>query len=241
MAGFRTSTSADPSDASGKSATTITSGLPLPADGVYVYDGDGEEELELLGTTQPQGPQLPATVTTTGDGCFTFMIEYNEHHSQDWHFCEDDGTLVETGGSTTQQFDFVAFQVDNVTAFECDPPGLRVDPAAEPGDSWGQSCTGRSEQNDTTTISGGTNTFVGTEDLTVDGETVATLHYSQERVIGGDQTGTTTEDVWFAADSMLPVREERSSQIESPAPAPLGSVTYTEHGWWQLADLHPLR
>lgn len=240
--GFRSSTSGTgTSDEGVTSSTTSPSRLRLPADGVYVYDGDGEEVLQLLGTAQPQGPQLPAIVTTTGDGCFTFTIEYNEHHSQDWYFCEDDGTLVETGGSTTQEFDFVAFQVDNVTLFECDPPGLRVDPDAEPGDSWMQECTGHSDANDTTTVSSGTNTFVGVDDLTVDGETIATLHYRQERTIGGDQSGTTSEDVWFAADSMLPVREERSSRIESPAPAPLGSVTYTEEGWWQLADLEPLR
>jgi hypothetical protein len=211
-------------------------GMPTP--GVYVYEGDGLEELSVLASTQDQGPTLPATVTVDGR-CFTFRIAYNEHHAQEWRLCRRDGKLVEVSGTTEQEFDFVAFTADDETTLTCDPPGVRVDPADEPGDRRRQSCEGVSARDGSSTISDAVNIFVGVETLTIGGSEVETLHYRQRSTVTGDRNGTSTEEIWFDAETMLPVRQERTIRVDSPAPAPLNQVTYREEGWFQATSLTP--
>jgi hypothetical protein len=219
---------------------TTGGSTPLrPPEGVYTYDGSGTERLSVLDTSQQQGPQLPATVVPESDGCWRFEIEYNAHHRQDWTYCAKDGALYEHRGSTFQRFDFVAFTVDDLTEFACAPPALTLPADPEPGQTWQQSCPGHSESQGTDTVSSGTNTYVGEEELTIAGERVAAHHIRQERTISGDQAGETVEDIWFAVDDALPLRDTRTNRVESPAPAPLNSVTYTEEGTWQVASLVP--
>jgi hypothetical protein len=224
-----------------RSSTTVdtSTGALRPTAGVYSYEGDGAERLSFLSTHQPQGPTIPGTVTHTGDGCWTFQIEYNSYHRQTWDWCADDGTLVERGGTTNQQFDFVAFKVDETSVFTCDPPVVVVDLDARPGDTEPSHCRGVSETSDAVVSTDGTIEFVGGEDVDVGGASVASLHYRFDRELSGDQTGSERVDMWFAEDSGLPVRNTREISVESPAPAPLDSVTYTEHGGWRLTSLTP--
>lgn len=214
--------------------------VAMPEPGVYVYEGGGTEELSLLGTTQDQGPTLPATVTVDGR-CFTFRVAYNEHHAQEWRFCRRGDRLLEMSGTTEQEFDFVAFTVDDRTTLTCEPPAVRVDLAHEPGDRTEQRCEGVSERDGSSTISDAVSTFVGPDTLTIAGETVDVLHYRLRSVVTGDRTGENTEEVWFAATTLLPLREEHTIRVESPAPAPLGRVTYVEEGWFQATSLTPER
>ncbi len=65
------------------------------------------------------------------------------------------------------------------------------------------------------------------------------MHYVSERTLSGDQTGTEHTEMWFAVDNGLPLRNERTITVVSPAPSPLDSVTYTEHGSWALQSLTP--
>jgi hypothetical protein len=211
----------------------------VPPAGVYTFTGSGEERLSFLSTSQSQGPTLPGTVTRGTGGCWTFAIEYNTFHHQSWEWCEQDGTLVERGGTTQQQFDFVAFKVDETSEVTCSPPFVAFDPDAQPGDITELRCRGHSETTGTDLTSTGTARFVGREALDIAGRSVPALHYEMRRSITGDQTGEEYTEIWFAAADGMPLRNEREISIVSPAPAPLDSVTYTERGEWQLESLEP--
>ena len=211
-----------------------------PAEGVYVVSGTGSERLSFLDTAQQQGPSMPATITSATPGCWTLKIEYNSFHAQQRTFCAVDELLLERGGTTDQRFDFAAFTQSEHSDVVCDPPAVLYDAdTATQGHTWPLSCRGTSQTTDSTMRSEGETMFVGRETLTVGGAAITTLHYRQEITFRGDQTGSQIEDFWLAADNWLPVRNERSIRVVSPAPEPIGSVTYTEEGSWQLTALTP--
>jgi hypothetical protein len=192
-----------------------------------------------MATHQEQGPTMPATVTATANGCWRFEIEYNSFHQQAWNWCLRDGRVVERGGTTRQAFDFVAFKVDEKSTVACDPPFVLVDPNDAPGASRTTECRGHSQRTGSDMVDRGTVRFVGRENLDIARTPVATLHYRAERSISGDQTGRETTDFWFDARNLMLVRNDRDISVESPAPAPLDSVTYTERGSFELAALEP--
>ncbi len=225
--------------------SSTAAGGPTP--GVYRATGEGTEAISLPPVSQHDGAVVPVTVEAADDGCWRVEAAYHEAHRQDWTFCEQPGgggagegaapVVVDRGGQTYQRWDFGATSVENTSTFTCDPPAVMIDPSAEPGDTWDQHCTGTNTQTDGTTISAGTYEFVGVEDLEIDGEAVPARRYRQDRTISGAQTGTDAVDVWFAVADHLPLRMARDVRIDSDSP--VGTVTYTESGWWQLDSLVP--
>ena len=213
--------------------------LVRPDAGVYTYEGTGTEKLSLLSTGQEWGPNLPATVTHGEEGCWAFKIEYSTNHWQEWTYCLADDGLQEDGGRSFQSFDFVAFTVDDLQVFTCEPRGdtLRLD--ADAGDSFEQSCDGASEERGTHVNSAGSNTFVGKETVEVGGVEVDAYHYRSERSITGDQHGEEAFDTWYAADDGLPLKMERTVRVKSPSP--LGEVVYKERGSFSLTSLEARR
>jgi hypothetical protein len=192
-----------------------------------------------MATHQKQGPTMPATVTPTGGGCWSFAVEYNSFHQQTWNWCLRDGRVVELGGTTLQAFDFAAFKVDEKSTVVCDPPFVIVDPEDVPGESTTARCRGHSTTTGSDMRENGTVRFVGREVLDIANTSVPTLHYRAEQEISGDQTGRQTSDFWFEAANLMLVRNERNVRVASPAPAPLNSVSYTERGWFELMTLEP--
>jgi len=215
------------------------SGFLVPEPGVYTYRGEGTERLSVLAANQQWGPRQPVTVTATESDCWTFRVEYSTNHVQETFYCARDRALEETGGRTTQRFDFGAFAVDDTQDFTCRPPGQAIRVAASPGDSWRQSCTGRSVERATTVTAAGTNTFVGRERVRVAGSSVEADHYRADRTLSGDQTGTERSDFWYAVQDGLPLRIRRDIRVESPSP--VGAVVYTERGELTIASLTPRR
>ena len=111
------------------SSTSAGSSVALqPRPGVYLYAGTGDEHLSFLSTGQSQDGNLPGTVTTGADGCWTFAIDYNSFHRQTWSRCATDGRLVELGGTTDQRFDFGVFSQSEHTAVLCNPPDRALRP-----------------------------------------------------------------------------------------------------------------
>lgn len=210
-----------------------------PPAGVYLADGEGQERISFLGVEQRDGATIPVTIEHLPEGCWRLTVDYNEAHWQDWTLCPGDGGLVETGGTTFQAWDFGATQIENTSNFDCEPPNLFFDPDAEVGDTWNQSCTGTNSQIDGETVSSGPVTVVARETLDIGGTEVDTVHYREQRTIGGAQEGSNTTDWWFTEDQVLPVRAERTVEVGSPSP--LGTITYTEQGWWELTSLDPQR
>jgi len=232
------------SDAIGRFRTSSTLGSgPTPAlvppAGVYLYRGTGSESLSFLATHQGQGPTEPGTVVRRRGGCWQFRIDFNSFHSQTWNRCAADGRLTEAGGTTSQKFDFATFKVSEHSAILCDPAFVVADVVAKAGTTWPIRCEGRSKTTKTALVQQGVATFVGREPVVVGGESVPALHTREAMQLSGDQTGEVRVDIWFAVSDGLPLQEAHNIRVVSPAPAPLGHVTYTERGTWQLTSRTP--
>ena len=222
------------------SATASGPAIALrPDPGVYIYAGTGSEHLSFLSTSQSQNGDLPGTVTRGADGCWSFVIDYNSFHRQTSDRCSRGGRLVERGGATDQKFDFGALSQSEHTETVCDPPTTLYDPEWTPGHRAPVRCRGHSQTTKADMVQRGHVTFVGRTTVVVDGTRVPAIHYAQDFKITGDQSGSQHEDAWIAASSGLPLREARSINVVSPAPAPLNQVTYTERGGWRLTSLTP--
>ena len=178
---------------------------------------------------------MPATVTHEGGGCWTFRIDYSTNHWQSWRYCPHDGGLDEVGGQGYQRWDFGAFASETTSTFECDSPTIEAH--QEPGDEWAQRCTGTSTGVEGTTITEGPYRFVGTETLTIGGERVRALRYHRERTTSGNQEGSESSDVWFSAETGMPLRNVR--KLEAVSGSVIGPVRYTEEGRFELTSLDP--
>ena len=211
--------------------------LLRPEAGVYTYDATGTEQLSLLSTSQAWGNPVPGTVTTDDRGCWTIRFDFSTNHTQATTYCPAGRVLQERTGSTSQTFDFVAASVTDVTDFVCDPPGQLIRLDATAGQTWPQSCVGRSPARGTQVTSAGTNTYLGREQLRIGGTTVRALHYRVDRDLSGDQKGTERTELWFHPDTGLTLRETRRVRVASPSP--IGDVIYTEEGTFTLTSLVP--
>jgi hypothetical protein len=85
-------------------------------------------------------------------------------------------------------------------------------------------------------VSSGTHHYLGLEPVTVGAHHVAGLHFRDERVVSGAQTGTETFEFWLAADG-LPLRGRQ--RIEVTSDSPIGAVTYTQEGEFALVRTSP--
>jgi hypothetical protein len=222
------------------SSTEPVAPLPLvPRPGVYVYRGGGAESLTFMNTHQKQGPDEPGTVTVAPDGCWTFALQYNSFHSQTWNRCAHDGEIVETGGSTTQKFDFVAFKQSEHSVVVCVPSMIVADPSAVAGTQLRARCQGHSETTGTNITQDATITYEAPDSVLVGRVAVPAVHSHEVMQLSGDQQGSVTIDIWFARSNGLPLRDQHSINVVSPAPAPLNRVTYSEDGAWQVTSLQP--
>ena len=207
-----------------------------PPEGVYRYEATGQSALSFPPLTQHDGAELPATVTHQPRGCWTTRVDFNAEHWQEWTYCRVGDTMVETRGRSGQAWDLGVSSAENVSTFLCRPPNPVLVPEAEPGDEVEQSCSGRNTAVDGRTTSGGPSTFVGEETLVIDGTEVTTFHLHNERTLTGGQEGDESTDAWFRYDGLL-VRYERD--IEVGTDSPIGTITYTEEGHFQLTGLRP--
>ncbi len=209
-----------------------------PAAGIYEYRGEGTERLDRPPTNQAQGPEIPGTVTHLDDGCWRFRVDYNTNHWQRWDYCAGNGGLTESAGRFFQRLDLVVTDVETLSSFTCDPPVDAIRPGQEAGDTWAQECRGTSEGTTGEVVSAGPYTFVGPEVLEIGGRDVDALHYRRVRELSGGQTGTEDIDLWFDADTALPLRNEREITVRSDSL--IGGVTYTESGSFTLTSMTPV-
>jgi hypothetical protein len=208
-----------------------------PPQGVYLYEGGGTDRLDKPPKEQAQGPSMPGTVTHEANGCWTFRIDYSTNHWQLWEYCPVDGGLDEAGGSSFQRWNFGALINETTSTFACDSPTVRAD--QQPGDEWTQSCTGTSSGVDGVTLSSGPYRYVGTETLTIGGESVRAHRYHRERTTSGNQVGSESTEAWFSAETGMPLRNER--HLEATSDTVIGEVNYTEDGEFELTSLEPKR
>lgn len=223
--------------ASETSLPTGEAGVLRPAQGLYLYRGEGTDRIDKPPKEQSQGPDMPATVTHRPDGCWTLRLDYSSNHWQSWGYCpRDDGGLDEVDGQVWSRWDFVAFQTESTTDYDCESSPTIV-PGQQPGDSWEQICHGSGGPSNEASTTTSRFTYVGVEQVDVGGRTVDAHHYRRESTMTGGERGRESGSVWFAADNGLPLRSER--ELELRTSSVIGDVLYTERNSYQLTSLDP--
>jgi len=210
---------------------------PPPAAGVYRLQGKGSERISFPPTSQADGGTLPATVSYSSGRCWRWHVDYNVAHWEQYQFCSDSSHLWVVDQWNGQSWDFGAVQVTNVARLACTPATgvLPPDPTAGLRLHW--TCTGVNSATSGRNTQTTTARIVSVGNLTIGHVTVRAVHEVQRTTVTGPQTGSAVENWWYSASSGLPLRMQREISIHSHSP--VGTVTYTEAGSWQMASLKP--
>ena len=86
-------------------------------------------------------------------------------------------------------------------------------------------------------MSAGATRFAGQPVLTIAGHKIPSVHVEAQWRLSGAQVGTERDDLWFAAQSGLPLQNRRSIRVRTATP--FGPSTYTESGEFVLRSLTP--
>jgi hypothetical protein len=201
-----------------------------PEEGVYTYRAEGEESLSLLGARHTYPDQVFATVRHL-DGCgWELRVDVIKEHVDELELCGQPGALFLTEQSRTVEF----FGKRDGFAMRCRPPQLLHAIGEEPGTSSVVSCSGGGA---TAKI---TRTFIGSEMVTVGGESVESFAVLQEATLTGDAEGESTDRLWLHPSTGLVLRWERS--VDTLANAAFGAkVRYREEASFELQSLTPRR
>jgi len=208
-----------------------------PVQGVYELKGEGTERISFPPNSQKDGAIMPASVTYLSNGCWRWHLDYNVAHWEEYIFCPRGNELFQTGNSNYQSWDFGTLSVTNVAHFVC-PSTTAVLPAALFGGEvlrW--TCSGNNTSISGTTLAKVVTRVIGTVPLSVHRNTVMAVHEVQVSTLSGPQKGTVKENWWFSAMNGLPLHMTR--QITILTASPLGTITYTESGSWQMVSLRP--
>lgn len=210
-----------------------------PEPGVYLASGNGRASIDFPPTSQSYGVTIPVLVRYEPGDCWTTEVDFNDAFRQTWFHCLVDGDVVERANRTSTRWDLGVLSVQENAVFDCDPPGVIIRSGERRTEVSRSTCTGTSDAISGRTTSEVEYSMVGAEPITIDGVVVPTFHYSEVDTLTGAQRGTTTIDYWYSIESFLLVRMERSIRLRTDSP--VGTVTYTENGSWQLETLLPRR
>jgi len=222
IADFREQSGSDPDQ-------DATADLPEP--GVYTYAASGQEEVKLgiLPTeTRPYPDEMFVTVVAgPRPECFVATLNLLDQHSEDTTYCTDeDGGLHLADHQKRQQVGALSPSA----TMTCDPDVLY-----EPGtSSTDLACELRLAAGPTTLTASLTGTSHTTEDRTVDvdGRAVDAVLVDVRYAVSGDLTGSWHERIWFARENWLPLRIERTLDLQ-------GLATFTEQSELVLTSLTP--
>jgi hypothetical protein len=220
------------------SPTEVVSDQTRPTPGVYENEGSGTESLSVPPLSQEQGPLIPATVELNGEDCWRYRVDYSTNHWQEWDYCRTELGLEETGGRSWARWSIGAIDFTNLSDFECDAGTPLMPNDREIGQEWPARCVGSGDAVDGESVSEGPYRFLGDEDLLIGGTETRVAHFLRERTMSGSQVGTEEAEVWIDIETGLPVKNERTIEVESDTP--LGTSTYRDEGSYQLADLKPV-
>jgi hypothetical protein len=208
-----------------------------PPPGVYSFQGAGTDSLSLPPLSQAEGPTLPGTVVFQAHGCWSFRIDYSTNHWQSWTYCARPAGLVETGGMVWQRWRVGPVAETNLTTLRCSRALVIIPSAPAVKKVWPARCTGTSTQIHGTLVTVGATRLLGRPVLTIAGRKIPSVHIALQWRLSGPQVGTERDDLWFDAQSGLPLQNRRSIDVRTATP--FGSSTYTENGEFVLESLTP--
>jgi len=200
-----------------------------PSAGVYTFTATGEETAKV-GPFPAQTHKVPASVTgvvvDSGDGCFTFSVNFYAEHTEETRYCVE-GRALRLAHYTKRQ---TVGAITATVSMECDPNVIRsgTNPGSTPLD-----CT--------LTVSGGpfsvetklsgTSTTKAKEPLTIGSDQVEVLPTETVLNASGKVTGAWTDRIWWSPDN-LPVRMVREFHMQ-------GATTFDENPTLTLTSLTP--
>lgn len=223
--------------AQGTTPETGAVSFARPAMGVYTATGEGRESLTPPPNSQDDGATMPITVRYLTDGCWNWHIDYNVAHWHEYDFCPQGTELLLVGQRNYQAWDYGAMKVSNVGEYTCEPPAPIVVEDPKPGQVFQHSCSGGNSAAPGPSLTQGPSTVLGPEVVNIGGTDVPAIRQHRVQQMTGTQNGVVTEEWWFAADTGLPLRCDRTYDIKSGSV--IGDITYHEEGSWQLASLEP--
>ena len=180
---------------------------------------------------------MPGTVEIKTDGCWSFRIDYSTNHWQSWTYCARPSGLVETGGLVWQRWMVGPMAKTNLSTLRCSLALLSIPSAPAVGKVWPARCTGTSTQIPGTLVSVGATRFLGQPILTIAGHKIPSVHIEVQWRLNGSQVGTERDDLWYDAQTGLPLQNRRSIHVRTGTP--FGPSTYTENGEFVLRSMTP--
>jgi hypothetical protein len=199
---------------------------PVPA-GVYVYATEGYEKTDALHGVAHRYPQRSTIAVAAADCGVRLTWRVLEGRSTEWTYCVTD----EGWELRSQDERHTFFGRTERTTYVCEDTLVRR--ARAGATSWTGSCSTGSSQEDVTI------TARGSESREMRGRRVETEHVSKESAFRGDISGTARHDLWFEAESGVPVEVIMVSRTTTASP--IGDVGYEEEVTLTLLSLEPRR
>jgi hypothetical protein len=208
-----------------------------PPAGVYRAEGAGRRGISMPPLSQNDGATIPVVVEHLDAACWRLTVNYNDWQWESFDYCLRDGVSLNVAGKAHQRWDAGFITFETTQDINCEPGVVADDPQAAVGTVWSHTCRASGEASTGTSTSSGEYTLVAIEPVTVGSESVMTRHYRSERMWVGGQDGPGSYEAWFAADTGMPLRMTRTVALDSASP--IGTVTYTDEGWWNLTSRAP--
>jgi len=212
----------------GASAPSASGPFTAPAEGVYAYATTGNETVSL-GNARHDYPSESFATLRHGPGCrWDFEHRVIEEHVETAHYCGLPDVLQFLSNTQKETFYGQTQSVD----FTCDPPETEVRVGDDPGTKRTFACSISDGSHAVETV-----TYLGRDQLTVDGTAVEAFHVLIEGTESGKVNGTSRLEKWVHPVSGLLVREV--VHVVSHSQAFGATVDYQEDASYKLERLDP--
>lgn len=195
--------------------------------GVYVYKTEGHEEIDAFGGSRHDYPP-ETTVTYSNDDCGL---------RERWAPLEDryDDRLLcpGPGGDEVRWFDAgrAFFGRRDSRRLVCEPGSLARPVPAAAGQKWSFRCV------DERTDARSDATVVSVAAMDVGGTAVTAVHIRILTTVTGENTATSTTEVWVDDDTGLLLR--RTHSLDGSSSSPAGNVAYRDRYTIELESMTP--
>ena len=186
-------------------ASSEPAGRPTP--GVYAAMASGTESIGVPGFDEELGPNAPVTVTHGADGCYTYLADFNSHHSRSWTFCPT-GTATFSLTKLTSRTARKApgFDIATLTTYTCERPLDFLWQGASVGDTRTGACRGTTDADPAITEDAGRIEVLDLGTIAVGGTSVDVVHLRSTDTFAAAQNGTEVDEWWIDATTGLPMR-----------------------------------
>lgn len=197
------------------------SSIVVPKFGAYPYATTGGEQAIGSSRTYPSH----TTVKYAKDrSCVSATWRPIRQHQEVQVVCPSGSNAIrlKTESQTLSFFGFTTTQT-----LHCDSKAIIYSTSLKPGDKWSFTCTSNGTKAKQRASAIGFRTF------SVGGKSVRALHIHIASTITGSDTGTSTEDIWYAPSLGLPVKTSMKVNAKQ------GRVTYSGHYTLTLTSTKP--